>query len=301
MLTQVDDGGSETSSMSLEAAMTILVTGARGAVARGVIQQLVAAGANVRAASSAGTASDLPERLRVARVDLAQPETVRPALEGVRKVFLYAKPTGAEGFVTAAHAAGVEHVVFLSSVLVTLPGAESNPVAQMHAVVERALRESGIAWTFVRPGAFATNALGWAESIRATQTVRTAFPDAHSAPIHERDLAAVAVSALLHPGHKNAAYSVSGPESLSQRQQSEMIAQVIGSPLRIEQISLKEAREDYLKRGFPAPAADAMIDYFGRAGDSPTDVFDGVPRATGRPATPFAEWAKDHAHDFRSS
>lgn len=279
--------------------MTILVTGARGAVARGVIRRLVDAGAEVRAASRSGDVPDLPGNVEVRRVDLGRPETLPAALDGVHKVFLYAEPAGADGFVAAAKAAGVAHVVLLSSSTVTLPGADTNPVAQRHAVVERALAESGIPWTFVRPGGFASNALQWADQIRGSRTAQTAFPDATSAPVHERDMAEVAAIALLRPGHENASYLLSGPESLSQRQQIECIADAIGAPVRVEQVSVAQARAQYLERGLPEPVADALIGFFQAAGDRPTEIYDGVPKVTGRPATGFTEWATDHAADFR--
>jgi hypothetical protein len=38
-----------------------------------------------------------------------------PALDGIKKVFLYASPDGITEFVSAAQAADVEHIVLLSS------------------------------------------------------------------------------------------------------------------------------------------------------------------------------------------
>ena len=166
--------------------MTVLVTGARGAIARNVINQLLDAGVTVRAASRVPGATDLPEGVEPVRVDFTAPETLAPALEGVEKVFLYAAHEGIEAFTAAAQEAGVKHVVLLSSAASADP---ENQIGRMHYVVEQALEASGIPWTFVRPAMFATNSLWWAESIRKEGVVRLPYPDAPVNPIHERDIA----------------------------------------------------------------------------------------------------------------
>ena len=152
--------------------MTILVTGASGHVGRAVLNQLLAAGADVRASSRDPRTAQLPAGVPVVAADLTRPETLPAALAGVTPVFLYAQPEAIDSFVQAAQAAGVEQVVFLSSASLVEPGAADDPIAQHHRAVEQALERSGLAWTFVRPGAFATNALQWARAIRAEGVVR---------------------------------------------------------------------------------------------------------------------------------
>src|SRR5438105_4082905 len=93
----------------------ILVTGARGHVARAVIDQLLTAGVSVRAASRDPKSANLPPQVEVVQADLAEPSTLGPALDGVAQIFLYANPTGIAGVLDAARAAGVEQVVLLSS------------------------------------------------------------------------------------------------------------------------------------------------------------------------------------------
>ena len=98
--------------------MTILVTGARGYVGGGVLTGLLEAGASVRASSRRPDADALPEGVEVVQADLTDPTSLPAALDGVRKVFLYAQPDGVAEFAAAAKAAGVEHVVLLSSLSV---------------------------------------------------------------------------------------------------------------------------------------------------------------------------------------
>jgi uncharacterized protein YbjT (DUF2867 family) len=235
-------------------------------------------------------------------------------LRDVRRVFLYADPVGVDGFVEAARDAGVEHVVLLSSVTAAWaegaeadiaglvgPGipltVESDPIAWRHVMAERAIAESGIPWTFVRPGMFATNTLRWVSDIRADGAVRIARPAAQATPIHERDIAAVAVRALLAAGHVGARYSLTGPESISQRRQVELIGQAIGRSLRVVELSDADVREQFARSSSPALAASLVARMIASDGVA-MPVQDTVSRVLGRPARTFAEWTVDHAADF---
>ena len=155
----------------------ILVIGGRGHIGGAVLAELVEAGAEVRTSGRRPAPGDFPDGVEVVRGDLTDPTTFPALLAGVGKVFLYASAEHAEAFCGEARKAGVGHIVLLSSNSVLFPDAPANPTAVEHLTVERALRESGIAWTFVRPGYLATNAFRWRGSIRAERTVRTAFPD----------------------------------------------------------------------------------------------------------------------------
>jgi uncharacterized protein YbjT (DUF2867 family) len=196
--------------------MTILVTGARGHVGALVLSELMAAGETVRAASRALQPRQFPDGVEVVRLDLDDRVGLPAALAGVRKVFLYAHPRTARQFAHAAREAGVEHVVLLSSSSVLRSDAKTNPIALALSVVEEALDDAGLRRTFVRPGYFATNSLRW-QSIRSARVFRTAFPEATTSPVHERDIAAVAAKALLDDARKSAAPAVLGAGPLTIR------------------------------------------------------------------------------------
>ena len=77
-----------------------------------------------------------------------------------------------------------------------------------------------------------TNTLGWAPATRADGVVREPYADSTAAPVHEADIAAVAVAALLHPEqHAGRAYALSGPEPLSQVDRVRILSEVLGRPL----------------------------------------------------------------------
>jgi uncharacterized protein YbjT (DUF2867 family) len=153
----------------------------------------------------------------------------------------------------------------------------------------------------------------WGPMIRGEGVVYEAFPDAAWWPVHERDIAEVAVAALLQDGHQGRFYDLNGPELISQRDQVAAIAAAIGREIRLEKVTPERARQIYLAQGgFAADNADFLLgfeDYGGNKSDPQT--YDGLdpgsdgplPTAeavTGRPARTFAQWARDHAADFLS-
>ncbi|GAA5194377.1 NAD(P)H-binding protein [Rugosimonospora acidiphila] len=279
--------------------MVAVVFGARGGVGRHVVTGLLAAGVRVRATSRFPDPAGLPAGTPVVAADLERPETLPDALRGAETAFIYARPLGIEGFVAAAESAGVRHVVLLSSGAVVHPGSQDSPIARQHRAVEVALERSGLAWTFLRGGMFASNVgWWWRDSIRARVAVRLPYPDAQTAPVHERDLAALAVAALTGPGHARRAYTVHGPESLTLRRQVEHLGDAIGREVRVEVVSPDEARAS-LGRIVPPAAVDATLGLWEAGTRAPAEVSTVVEEITGRPGYDFAQWARDHAEDFR--
>ncbi|MFF2077167.1 NAD(P)H-binding protein [Kitasatospora sp. NPDC058162] len=281
--------------------MVTVVFGAGGSVGRHVVAGLLAAGGEVRLTSRDPRRVDLPAGVEAVAADLDRPETLGPALAGAERVFAYAKPAGAAGFAAAARAAGVRHVVLLSSVAAAAEGpeAESNPIVRDHRAVEDAIEAAGLAWTFVRPGVFATNSLWWwRDSVRSGGPVRLPYPEAQTAPVHEADIAALAVAALTGPGHEGRAYTVFGPESLTLRRQVELIGAAAGREVAVERVDPEEARAELALTMEPV-VADMVLAGWAAQGDLPAPVSDVVATVTGRPGRTFAAWASDHAADFR--
>ncbi|MFI1169804.1 NAD(P)H-binding protein [Streptomyces sp. NPDC020801] len=291
--------------------MTFLVTGATGNVGRLVVGRLLEAGERVRALTRHPATASFPPGVEVVGADLTKPETLAGALNGIDRMYLFPVAETAREVVRLAREAGVRRIVVLSSGAVTT-GHDSD----FHLPVERAVEESGLDWTHVRPGEFMLNKLWlWGPSIREKRVVREPFPDSAWFPVHERDIADVAVLALRGEGHTGRAYTVNGPELITRRAQVEHISVALGQEVRLEVVSPQEAREDYLRQGgFAAANADFLLgfeDYSGAESD-PNDQSEtaqwtpaslpAMPTAeevTGRPARTFAEWARDHADDFR--
>lgn len=282
--------------------MVTVVFGARGNVGRHVADGLLAAGEHVRAVSRT-PAAGLTPGLETVAADLDRPETLPAALDGADKAFLYGmlnpeKPYDIEKVAAAATAAGIRQVVLLSSVSVLDPDAD-HPVPRLNRTIEQAIQRSGMDWTFIRPGTFATNTrTWWAESIRTDNVVRLPYPLAQSAPVHEKDMAALAVTALTEPGHSHQAYTVYGAESLTLQRQVEHIGEAIDRHIRIEHISDEQARAEVGRTMHPI-VAEAIVSQWAAADAVPSLTSAIVEKITGAPAHTYAQWAVGHADDFR--
>ena len=276
----------------------ILVTGATGNVGRAVVEQLVAAGAPVRAMSRHPERSSWPDGVEPVAGDLASgvPAAV---FEGVSGLHLFPVRDRLPQLLDAARAAGVQHVTVLSSLAVSM--GERSPLVGRHLDVEQAVVASGLGWTHLRPGMFMTNTLQWAPSIRGTGVVRQPYPDATAAPVHEADIAAVAVAALLDPlRHAGRVYELSGPEALTQLDRVAILAEVTGREVRFEEQTRDEARAELMSRPWMTEGlADSLLDLMaGTIGATEGLVLPGVQQATGRPPRGFAGWVADHRDAF---
>ena len=284
----------------------ILIIGATGNVGRQVLSQLPVTGVRVRALARNPHTAGLPPHVEVVRGDLTLAETLVECLDGIDAVFLvWSAPPAAVTPALELIVRNARRIVFLSSPHKTahpfFQGGQPNPVAALHAEIERLIETSGRQWTFLRPGMFAANARSWwAPRIRAGgDVVRWPHVAAPTAPIHERDIAAVAVRALCEDGHAGAEYVLTGPQSLSQVEQLYTIGSVIGRSLRIEEISPDEARRELLAL-MPAFVVNMLLDAWAAAIGQPALVTSTVAQITGAPARTFRDWATDHAAEFRA-
>jgi uncharacterized protein YbjT (DUF2867 family) len=280
----------------------VLVTGATGRVGSLVVEQLVDAGVPVRALTHRPeAATTLPASVDVVTGDLTVPESLDPALRGVGAVFLVwaALPATAPAVVERL-AVDTGRVVFLSAPHRTPhPFFEQpNPLAELYADIERRIMASGLEWTIIRPGIFASNALfWWAPSIRAGKPVRWPYGAAETAPVDERDVAAVAALTLHQDGHAGGDYVLTGPESVSQAEQVRIIGDVLGRRIPFEELTPDEFRNE-AEATWPRPAVDMLLAAWDATMGVPAYVTSTVLDITGSPARTFRQWVTDHAAAF---
>ncbi|MCP3802013.1 NAD(P)H-binding protein [Allokutzneria sp. A3M-2-11 16] len=273
--------------------MKLLVAGATGSVGRQVVEQLVRAGAQVRALSRRPETAGLPAEVEVVAGDVEKPETLESAFDGVDRAYLL--PYGETRRVVAlAKEAGVQRIVMVTSVSAEY---ETEAENEYYRVAERAVEESGVEWTHVRPGMFMGNLLDWAGSIRATAAVREPYAAARQAPVDEVDIAAVAVTALLADGHHGKIYTLSGPESLTKVEQVAIISKAVGRVIQFEEVTPEQWRNeagDDLEF-----LADWLLEVWAMAVEQPEPVRPTVQDILGRRARTLAEWAEVNKEHFR--
>jgi uncharacterized protein YbjT (DUF2867 family) len=281
----------------------ILVIGGTGTVGRQVLSRLAATDAQVRALVRNSTAAPLPPQVEVVRGDLTLTETLDGCLDGIDAVFLvWTAPAASVAPALERIVKHARRIVLLSAPLKTAHPLfqQPNPVRAMFEQIERLIETSGLQWTFLRSGMFAANALRWwAPQIRAGDVVRWPHLATPTAPIDERDIAAVAVRALCEDGHAGAEYVLTGPQSLSQFEQVSTIGRVIGRSLHIEEISPDQARRELLTVA-PTVAVNMLLDAWAAAIGLPAHVTSSVAEITGAPPHTFLDWATDNAVEFRN-
>ena len=281
----------------------VLVTGASGRVGRAAIGLLLDADVPVRAlAHRSEAAAMLPADVEVVTGDLTVPESLDAALRGVESVFLvWTAPPATAPAVVERLATHVRRVVFLSAPHRTPHPffQQPNPMATLFADIERRIAAAGLAWTFLRPGMFASNAQSWwAPVIRAGGIVRWPYAAAETSPVDDRDVAAVAARALYEDGHAEGDYVLTGPESLSQAQQVSIIGEVLGRPIRFEELSPDEFRRE-TAGSWPRPVVDMLLAAWGATLGMPAFVTNTVLDILGSPPRTFRQWVADHAGAFR--
>ncbi len=279
----------------------VLVTGATGRVGRSVVDLLTDAGVPVRVlVRRSESAAALPTNIEVVTGDLTVPESLDAALHAVSTVFLvWTAPPQTAAAVVDRLAAHAQRVVYLSAPHRTPHPffRQPNPMAALHAEIERLITDSGLDSTIIRPGMFASNALfWWAAAIRANRPVRWPYGAAETAPIDDRDVAAVVARTLYEDGHAGGDYVLTGSESLSQAEQVDIIGDVLGRPIAFEELTPDEFRRETPEAA--RPAVDMLLTAWNAAMGQPAYVTSTVADILGTPPRTFRQWATDHATAF---
>jgi len=276
-----------------------LVAGATGNVGSEVVKALAGAGEPTRALvrDPESARAKLPEGVEAVAGDLNKPESLVPALNGVRAVFLLPGYADMPGLLAEAKKAGVEQVVQLSGGSAGNSDL-SNAVTRYMAATEAAVKESGLPWTFLRPSAFMANALRWLPQIQAGDEVRVTFPNVPTASIDPFDLGAVAARAMLTDEYRGEILWPTGSVALRPAEQVAILGGALGRDLRAIELSNEEAREE-MTAAMPVEYVDAFFDFYVKGTLDESIVRSTVKDVTGREPRTFAEWAAAHADDFR--
>ncbi|MEU9158236.1 NAD(P)H-binding protein [Streptomyces sp. NPDC048417] len=273
----------------------ILVTGSTGNVGRNIVRELLAAGEQVRALTRNPTGSGLPAEAEVVEGDFTQPDTLSAALDGVQRAFLFPLFGELEAFLGHARRSGLDRIVLLSSSAAAFP--VPGWIGEAHQSNEAQVRASGIDATFVRPTLFMANDLSWADQIASAGVVRGPYAKAATAPVDERDIAAVA-SAALTSARPLDHVSFTGPESLNPSERVRIIAEVLGVTAEYEEIPRSQAHA-HLVRQMPPQAADFLLDQLEDAADGRAEPVSTAEPAMGRAAHTYASWVEHRSADFR--
>ena len=279
----------------------ILVTGSRGAIGRASVEALMRSGAQVRALVRHPDPVDMPDGVPSVVVgDLTRPASLALALHGVSAMLLIVVAGEDVAEVTAAaRQHGVRRVVLISSGGVRDNTAgQADSLSERHAQAERAVESSGLEWVVLRPRWLCRNALWWAGAVRAGRPVRLAYPEAVTAPVHERDIAEVAAVELMAQRVTPAHHLLAGPQILTQAEQIRIIGEETGLPARWERIPPMTWRQEMLDYRIPAEAVDVLLHQQATLSADQIHLSTQTEEKLGRPALPFREWVRDRRLAF---
>ena len=274
---------------------TTLVVGASGKLGSALLRVLEAKGVPVRAGTrtvekhQSGATSPTWVHL-----DLEQPETFGPALHGVTRVLLMARPGDEQPqrtsvpLIEAMKQASVGHVVN-----VTAMGTELRPDFGLRKV-ELALEASGLGFTHLRPNFFMQifTAGPHHRQIKLQRQIRLPAADARISFIDVEDIAQVAAKCLLEGAHSGKAYTLTGSQALSHGDVASLVTAASGLPVQYVPLREDEARAEWASAGLPLENVERLIAFYRivRTGAAAT-VDPCVEQLLGRRASTFAEFA----------
>jgi len=276
----------------------IVVTGATGNVGSSLVRRLIDAKEDVRVfVRDPAKAKQFEGHVEVAKGDLDDPASVRVALAGADRAFMLTmNPQHEADFIAAGEAGGLRHLVMLSS------GGVPYGVASgvIHAAGETLLKESGLAWTILRPWEFMSNTLWWAGTIQGQSSIFEPTGDGKTGLIDPEDISAVAAKVLTSQGHEGMTYELTGPELLSRPDMAEKIAAAIGKAVNFVNIPPEAYREAMTKMGVPEFILGPALDYQAMVNAGKLAVLHpDVENVLGRPASTYDNWLSTHAAAFK--
>jgi uncharacterized protein YbjT (DUF2867 family) len=267
-----------------------------------VVKQALALGLTVRATfRSPDVAAKAPAGLQGVVMDYTKPETIRPALHGVEKIFLVGPPTRdlsalEARFIKEVRASGRQHIVKLSAL-----GGRESIFPSAHCDSEENIEASGLAYTFLRPNGFMQNLVNYnTGTIRSRDVFYGCQGNGAVSVIDIRDIAALAVIILAATGHEGKSYSLTGGEALTNAQMAEKISRVAERKINYVDLPPAEFKKTILSAGTPEWSAEATLDLqrFYREGKA-SRATDDVQRLLGRRPITFDQFARDYAFAFR--
>lgn len=250
----------------------LLVTGASGKLGRGVIEHLVAdqhvAAKDIIAVTrNPAKLGDLAARgVDVRQGDFNDAASLPAAFAGADRVLIISTDTAGSGerprqhgaAVAAAKAVGATRVLYTS-----LPEPEVSLVsfAFEHLASEKALKESGLAYTIFRNSWYAENLFMSLPQALKTGQWFTSAGDGRLAYGARDDLAAAIAGGLASDEPGNRIHTLTGPEALSTKRIAALAAEALGKPISVVQLTDEQLAAGLRQHGLPEPVVEMIVSF----------------------------------------
>lgn len=278
----------------------ILITGASGNVGKEVLKQITQTGVEVRAAFQSISKAATPPGVEIVSVDYNRAETLQTALEGVDRVFLVGPPTAQLTALERKAMEVIAHSDIRQVVKLSAMGGREALFTRQHAESEDYIQSTGVPYTFLRPNGFMQNMANYnAPTINTQDSFYGSEGDGRVSHIDIRDVAAVAVKALTEDGHVGKAYTLTGPEALTNKEIAQILSNELGREIRFINLPPAQLKEALLSAGVTEWNADALLDLqrLYRDGKA-TTVTPDVEQILGRKPISFAQFFRDYRSAF---
>jgi NAD(P)H dehydrogenase (quinone) len=285
----------------------ILITGATGSIGRHLVHRLQQDGVPFRAlVRDRDRGLSLGCDLSVG--DFDDPASIAEAMRGVDSLLLNgagALPASGEqpmvrqqrAVIEAARAAGVSRVVKVS-----VWGAREGGLLALgaHWQIEQSLKSSGLEWSLLRPSGFMQNFLTGAGAFSEDGDLVGAQGESRVSYVDCYDIAACAAELLTSgPGGRGAgrAYTLTGPEALTQAEIAGQLSAALGRTVRYVDLTSAGFAARLRAQGLPPQFADDVVTLWDEvATGSQSAITPDVAELTGRPPRTFAAFLAAHQH-----
>lgn len=247
--------------------MSIVVTGATGALGRLVVEHLLTTvpasevAAVVRDKEKAAGLAAKGVELRIADYD--RPETLAGAFRsGDRVLLISGNAVGSRiaqhtAVIDAAKAAGVAQLAYTG----ILGGPDADfTLADEHRATEQLILDSGLPYTFLRNGWYTENRTENLAPVLAHGAVVGSAGDGRIAYASRDDYAAAAAVVLTGEGHLNRAYELSGDTALSYADYAAVVAKATGKEIVHNDVPAAVHQEILTGAGLPEGFAAILVD-----------------------------------------
>lgn len=284
----------------------ILITGATGKTGSATAHALLSKGAQVRAlvrnAEKAAGLADAGIELVVG--DATNAADLGKAMAGAERALILlnnfeGQLEAEKGFVAAAKANGVRHIVKVSSMEASPTSRSAIP--RLHHAVEEEIKASGLDWTLVKPTFYMQNLLANAATIKSMGKFFLPLGDGRTAMSDCRDIGEVIAKVLTEDGHEGQSYNVTGPELLDFHEVARRFSAVLDKPIEYvnqDPAEYKTMLQQYIPNQWHT---DAVCDLFAEIAAGDTDyVTDTVEQLLRRPPLKIDQFIEDHKAIFAS-
>ncbi|MGA8156333.1 MAG: NAD(P)H-binding protein [Rhodoplanes sp.] len=285
----------------------IVVTTPTGAIGRQVLENILAGGEPIRviARDPARLPSHTRERVEVVRGSHGDIDVVNQAFMGADSVFWLVPPDPYAKSIEAAYldftrpacdafrSRGVKRVVGVSALGRGLAVARKAGLVTASLAMDDLIASTGVNFRALTMPSFMDNILRQVEPIKNLGMFFSPIAGDRKFPTcATRDIAAVAARLLLDhswSGQDNVA--VLGPEDVSFNDMAQIMSQVLGKPVRFQQIPFEAFKTRLLENGMSEAFAQAYVDMMVAKNEGLDDAEPRNPQST--TPTSFRQWCED--------